>query len=92
MAVLKAFKRGDLVNGTRKPAACEGSSSEARVEHPPQWLRAREEAMSGTKTLESDAFVFFGATGDLAFRQIIVADGGWHNPSSVAQAADVATP
>jgi glucose-6-phosphate 1-dehydrogenase len=26
--------------------------------------------MSGTKTLESDAFVFFGATGDLAFRQI----------------------
>jgi glucose-6-phosphate 1-dehydrogenase len=29
--------------------------------------------MSGTKTLESDAFVFFGATGDLAFRQIFPA-------------------
>jgi glucose-6-phosphate 1-dehydrogenase len=29
--------------------------------------------MSGKKTLESDAFVFFGATGDLAFRQIFPA-------------------
>ena len=29
--------------------------------------------MNVTKTPESDAFVFFGATGDLAFRQIFPA-------------------
>jgi len=53
---------------------------------------------SGSPTAHADAFVFFGATGDLAFKQIfpalagLVRDGGWTMPIvGIARHGDLAS-
>ena len=53
-----------------------------------------------TANLESDAFVFFGATsvheyepgswGPVQAEQIVARDGGWHNPEPIAEKTLVA--
>ena len=59
---------------------------------------ARTTPGSGSPTDPADAFVFFGATGDLAFKQIfpalagLVRDGGWTMPIvGIARHGDVAS-
>ena len=59
---------------------------------------ARTTPRSGSPTDPADAFVFFGATGDLAFKQIfpalagLVRDGGWTMPIvGIARHGDLAS-
>ncbi len=61
-------------------------------------MASRGVAGSGSPTAHADAFVFFGATGDLAFKQIfpalagLVRDGGWTMPIiGIARHGDVAS-